>query len=216
MSSRGIFITFEGTDGCGKSTQVKELRRRIQRCQEEVILTREPGGTVVGEAIRKVLQNVPETGEIDPLTELFLFAASRKQLVKEVLEPALERGTHVIADRFLDSTTVYQGAGRGLDRAMVAQVNRYAVGNCLPDITFLMDMDAGLSRERVISRQHDESIDHIEKLPLEFYEKIRQGYLELAALEPQRVVVLDATQKIGEISEQIWLTLSSRFDGVLG
>ncbi len=215
MTERGVFISFEGVDGCGKSTQIKELRRRLRGFQDRILLTREPGGTVLGEDIRKVLQRTVDTREITAEAELLLFTASRAQLVLEVLEPALAGGKHVIADRFLDSTTIYQGVARGLDAATVKTINRFAVGTCLPDITFLIDIETSKSRQRMTSRGSDEPLDRIEKMPDAFFEQVRKGYLELAAAEPDRFVVIDGRRNIGEISEEIWTTLTDRFDGLL-
>ena len=214
MSKRGVFISFEGVDGCGKSTQVKELRRRLRGLQDRIVLTREPGGTVLGEDIRKVLQRTVDTREIKPEAELLLFTASRAQLVLEVLEPALTDGKHVIADRFLDSTTIYQGVAHGLDAATVKTINRFAVGTCLPDVTFLIDIEPNQSRLRMTTRGSDEPLDRIEKMPDSFFEQVRGGYLELAAAEPDRFVVIDGNKKMAEISEEIWTTLTDRFNGL--
>ena len=130
--SRGLFITFEGSEGCGKSTQVKRLAGRLEAQGIPFLLTREPGGTPIGEKIRELLQFAPESAAMRPETELLLFEASRSQLVREVIEPALARGLHVVSDRFFDSTTVYQGAARRLDPAIVQQLNQFAVGGCRP------------------------------------------------------------------------------------
>ena len=216
VSQRGVFISFEGVDGCGKSTQIKELRRRMRGLQDRIVLTREPGGTLLGEDIRKVLQRTADSREIQPAAELLLFTASRAQLVQEVLEPSLADGKHVIADRFLDSTTIYQGVARGLDPATVKTINRFAVGTCLPDITFLIDVDTSVSRERMISRGSDEPLDRIENSPDAFFTQVREGYLELAAAEPARFVVIDGRQKVGEISDEIWTTLTDRYHGLFG
>src|ERR1043166_2377684 len=140
--SRGLFITFEGSEGCGKSTQVKRLAARFENGGIPFLLTREPGGTAIGETIRDLLQFAPHNSAMTPETELLLFEASRSQLVREIVEPALARGVCVIADRFFDSTTVYQGAARRLDRQIVERLNTFAVGDCLPDITFVLDVDA--------------------------------------------------------------------------
>ena len=215
MSQRGIFISFEGVDGCGKSTQIKELRRRLRRLGDRLVLTREPGGTVLGEDIRKILQPTDDTRAITARAELLLFAASRAQLVTEVLEPALSEGKHVVADRFLDSTTIYQGEARGLDRETVRNINRFAVGTCMPDITFLMDIDPSDMRQRLASRAGP-GLDRFEKLPESFFHDVRKGYLALAKGEPNRFVIIDAMEKIGKISDLIWKTLTERYDGILG
>lgn len=215
MSQRGIFISFEGVDGCGKSTQIKELRRRLRPLGDKLVLTREPGGTMLGEEIRKILQRTSDTPNISDRAELLLFTASRAQLVSEMIEPALAEGRHVIADRFLDSTAIYQGVARGLDADTVAAVNRFAVGTCLPDVTFLMDIAPADSRSRLEARS-GEPLDRFEKLPDSFFETVRQGYLKLAKEEPKRFVIIDSMQKISEISDMIWETLNDRYDGLLG
>src|SRR5438309_8961631 len=140
------FITFEGSEGSGKSTQADRLAARLQRCGIPCVLTREPGGTPIGETIRELLQFAPHNSMMTPETELLLFAASRSQLVREVIRPALERGMCVIADRFFDSTSVYQGAARKLDPQFVERLNAFAVGECVPDITFILDVDAETAR----------------------------------------------------------------------
>src|SRR5438874_13522095 len=136
------FITFEGSEGCGKSTQVQLLANRLDMAGVSFLITREPGGTPIGETIRELLQFAPQSAAMTPETELLLFEASRAQLVREVIKPALESGQCVIADRFFDSTTVYQGVARKLDRKIVRQLNAFAVADCVPDITFVLDVDA--------------------------------------------------------------------------
>ena len=143
------FITFEGSEGSGKSTQAERLAARLQRSGVPCVLTREPGGTPIGESIRELLQFAPHNSSMTPETELLLFEASRSQLVREVIKPALERGICVIADRFFDSTTVYQGAARRLDREMIERFNAFAVGDCVPDVTFVLDVDAGTAESRM-------------------------------------------------------------------
>src|SRR6266498_994575 len=143
------FITFEGSEGCGKSTQVQRLATRLERCEIPYLVTREPGGTPIGETIRELLQFAPHNSGMTPETELLLFEASRSQLVGEVIKPALERGLCVIADRFFDSTSVYQGAARKLDREMVERLNTFVVGDCVPDITFILNVDAATSASRM-------------------------------------------------------------------
>ncbi len=144
--SRGLFITFEGSEGCGKSTQIQRLAARLQTAGASFIVTREPGGTAIGEKIRDLLQFAPESAGMQPKTELLLFEASRSQLVREVIEPALERGALVLSDRFYDSTTVYQGVARRLDPEIVAQLNAFAVGDCRPDATFILDVDVATAQ----------------------------------------------------------------------
>jgi dTMP kinase len=171
-------------------------------------VTREPGGTPIGETIRELLQFAPHNSAMTPETELLLFEASRSQLVREIIKPALERGLCVIADRFFDSTTVYQGAARKLDREMVQRLNAFAVGDCVPDITFVLDVDAATAALRM---QKPRKADRMEQQPAEFYERVREAYHELAAHEPKRVVLIDGSRDADQIENQIWETLSSRF-----
>ena len=148
-----------------------------------------------------------------PETELLLFEASRSQLVREVIKPALEREVCVIADRFFDSTTVYQGAARKLDRQIIQRLNEFAIGDCIPDITFVLDIDAATAQLRM--QREPRKADRMEQQPTVFYERVREGYRELAAHEPKRIVLIDASDDVGEIAKQIWKALSSRFS-VLG
>ncbi len=171
------FITFEGSEGCGKSTQVQRLAARLEKLGVPFLITREPGGTAIGESIRELLQFAPQSAAMTPETELLLFEASRSQLVRELIKPALESGKCVIADRFFDSTTVYQGVARKLDRNIVRQLNAFAVGDCVPDVTFLLDVDLKTARSRM---QQPRRPDRMEQQSDEFYEKVRDGYQELA------------------------------------
>jgi dTMP kinase len=206
------FITFEGSEGSGKSTQADRLAARFQRCGVPYILTREPGGTPIGESIRDLLQFAPHNSNMTPETELFLFEASRSQLMREVIEPALKRGMCVIADRFMDSTTVYQGAARKLDRNMIERLNAFAVGDCVPDITFVLDVDAATAESRM---QHQpRKADRMEQQPAEFYERVRGGYRELAGNEPDRVVLVNGSRDPDEIEREIWDRLCSHFPGL--
>ena len=175
------------------------------------MLTREPGGTAAGDEIRHLLQHAPEGHGLVPEAELFLFAASRAQLVREIIRPALDAGRVVISDRFHDSTAVYQGVARQLDPAMTRTVNAYAIGSTVPDITFLLDMDAREAFERLHKR--DRARDRMESEPLAFYEAVRDGYRRAAAEEPARFAVLDATRTEQELSTQIETILLERFHG---
>src|ERR1043166_8298807 len=143
------FITFEGSEGCGKTTQVQRLASRLESSAVPLLVTREPGGTAIGESIRELLQFAAHNSTMTPETELLLFEASRSQLVREIIKPALERGLCVIADRFFDSTTAYQGAARKLDQEMVERLNAFAVGECIPDVTFVLDIDAVSAKSRM-------------------------------------------------------------------
>lgn len=210
--ARGLFISFEGSEGCGKSTQVKRLAARFEREGLPFLLTREPGGTRLGEKIRELLQFAPESASMRPETELLLFEASRSQLVREVIEPALTKGTLVIADRFFDSTTVYQGAARKLDAKIVEQLNAFAIGNCRPDLTIVLDLDMALARGRLLRRVRPVgNPDRMEQEPLEFYERVSAAYRELAARESNRVQLIDGSRSVSEIEAEIWQLLLHRF-----
>ena len=211
MSERGIFITFEGSEGCGKSTQIARLEDRLRDRGIEILRTREPGGTTVGEHVRRLLQHTPEVENMTPVAELFLFAASRAQLVREKIEPALESGKWVIADRFFDSTTVYQGIGRGLGVKEVTAINSFAVGEIVPEVTFLLDMDAAEGHRRAVENAGG-GPDRMEDQPMEFFESVRNGYLELAEREPERIAVIDASRSIDEVAEAIWSECEARLD----
>ena len=202
------FITFEGSEGSGKSTQVQRLAARLERSKVPHLVTREPGGTPIGETIRELLQFASHNSGMTPETELLLFEASRSQLVREVIKPALERGMCIIADRFFDSTTVYQGAARKLDREIVERLNAFAVGDCIPDVTFVLDIDVANATSRM---QKPRRPDRMEQEPAEFYERVRQAYRGLAAREPTRVVLIDGSSSEDEIETKIWETLCSRF-----
>src|SRR6266536_5219259 len=202
------FITFEGSEGSGKSSQVQRLAGHLERVGIPYLVTREPGGTPIGETIRELLQFAPHNSTMTAETELLLFAASRSQLVREVIRPALERGTCVIADRFFDSTTVYQGAARKLDRETVERLNAFAVGDCIPDVTFVLDIDAATAKSRM---QKPRRPDRMEQEPEEFYEHVREAYRELVAREPNRVVLINGSRAADEIENEIWKTLCSRF-----
>ena len=207
------FITFEGSEGCGKSTQVRLLAARLTNAGVPVFLTREPGGTPIGEKIRDLLQFDPVNAAMTPETELLLFEASRSQLVRQEIEPALDRGLVVISDRFADSTTVYQGVARRLDQEMVGHLNSFAVGRCWPDLTFVLDVDVATARARMLRRVRPAgALDRMEQQPPEFYEAVCAAYHELARRDPYRVRLIDGRQAIAAIEEEIWETIAVRFD----
>lgn len=210
--ARGVFITFEGSEGCGKSTQVQRVASRLKQAGVPVLVTREPGGTAIGEKIRDLLQFAPESFAMTPETEVLLFEASRSQLVRETIQPALEKGTVVISDRFFDSTTVYQGVARKLSPEIVETLNTFAVGSARPDLTFILDVDVATARARMLRRVRPiTELDRMEQEPDEFYERVCAGYRELAKREPNRIVLMDGSQSVSEIEHQIWETLSHRF-----
>jgi dTMP kinase len=202
-------ITFEGSEGCGKSTQVKRLAARLGKCGIVASVLREPGGTAIGEAIRHLLQHAEENHAMAPETELLLFEASRSQLVREKIRPALQRGEWVICDRFFDSTTVYQGAARHLDLGIVTNLNAFAVGNCLPDLTFVLDIDRPTGQSRLGNRKKIR--DRMEEESDEFHERVIRAYRELAKNEPKRVVLIDGRISTDAIENQIWDALARRF-----
>ena len=202
------FITFEGSEGCGKSTQVRRLTKRLEKSGVPFLVTREPGGTPIGESIRELLQFAPQSAAMTPETELLLFESSRAQLVREVIKPALKNGHCVIADRFFDSTTVYQGVARKLDQKFVQQLNTFAVGDCVPDVTFVLDVDLKIARARMKGPRRP---DRMEMQPDEFYENVIAAYRDLANAESKRVVLIDGAKSANAIEAEIWKILSSRF-----
>jgi dTMP kinase len=204
MAAHGTFITFEGGEGCGKSTHIDRVVAQLRGQGRSVVLAREPGGTEIGEQIRHVLQYSQQSVAMVPETELLLFCASRAQLVRQVIAPALSQGQIVICDRFHDSTTVYQGIGRKLDPASVAAINSFAIGEYRPDLTLVIDLDPRIGLERARGR---ELFDRMENQSLEFYQLVRQGYLELAKREPARVKIIDGSQSIDAVQAQIWKLL---------
>lgn len=186
---KGIFITMEGPDGSGKSTQIEMLKEYLEGKGYEIVLTREPGGTKISENIREIILNKEYT-EMNDMTELLLYTAARAQLVGEVIKPALEAGKAVICDRFVDSTAVYQGMARGLGVDTVYEVNRHALQGLTPDITILL----ALSAEEGLARKKDQKeLDRMELQKVEFHQKVAEGYLKLADLHPDRIYKIDAT-----------------------
>jgi dTMP kinase len=199
----GKLISFEGSEGSGKSTQMARLASRLQTAGRSVLTTREPGGTEIGEQVRNILVHNLKGDEMTPETELLLFAASRAQHVRELIAPNLQKGVIVLCDRFLDSSTVYQGIARNLAADPVAQINRFAVGNTMPDLTFILDVPTKVSLARIKQRASDLP-DRMERENIEFYEKVRAGYLLLAKNMPERVVVVDGTQSEAVVEKKIW------------
>ncbi len=210
--SRGYFVSFEGSEGCGKSSQVRLLIERLGREGREVVRVREPGGTPLGERIRELLQHAPEGEAMCPETELLLFNASRAQLVRQVVEPALAEGRWVVADRFFDSTTVYQGMGRGLDPGAVADIIRIAVGPTRPDLTIILDVTLEQAQQRM--RQRAASRDRFERESAEFFTRVRQGFLQLADREPDRVRVVDSSASVEQVHQRIWEILTRQHHGL--
>lgn len=205
-SMTGRFITFEGPEGCGKSTQVKRLKAFLEERGLEVVCTREPGGTATGEAIRNILQHDVSGEDLSDECELLLFAASRAQMMDRVILPALARGAWVVCDRFTDSTLAYQGYGRGMSLEDLHGINDFAIEGVRPDLTFLLDIPLEVSAARLNKRFADlgEKADRFEKLDDAFHERVRLGYLELAVQNPDRFCVVDGTQSIDEVTELVF------------
>lgn len=211
MASQGLFISFEGSEGCGKSTQIARLAGRLEATGREVIRLREPGGCPLGEKIRDLLKFDPAGAGMTAEAELLLFAASRAQLVREVIRPALERGAVVLCDRFLDSTTVYQGVARAVAPSEVAVVNAFAVGETLPEVTLLLDLETAEGLRRAGARKGPS--DRMEQEDAAFYEAVRRGYLDLAAGQPERIAVIDASGDMEEVESAILAVLKERLKG---
>jgi dTMP kinase len=208
----GLFVTFEGGEACGKSTQVKRLVRRLEKLGRAVVAVHEPGFTEIGSAIRQLLLHAKAGDSMRNETELLLFAASRAQLVGETILPAIRKGIVVVSDRFYDSTTVYQGIGRGMDLAFVRALNDFVAAGCKPDRTFLLDLDVALSRARQRRRVRPVGQqDRMEQLSDEFFEQVRHGYLVISRAEPDRLKVIDASQTQDQVEEAIW----KEIDGLL-
>lgn len=201
--STGKLISFEGSEGSGKSTQIARLAGHLQKAGREVVATREPGGTEIGEQIRNIIVHNSKGDEMCPETELLLFTAARAQVVREVIVPALTRGAIVVSDRYLDSSTVYQGIARNLAPGPVSDINRFAVGNVMPDLTIVIDVPTEVSLERIRQRASDLP-DRMERENIVFYTKVREGYLLLAQQWPERVVVVDGTQTVEALDKKIW------------
>ena len=206
----GYFITFEGSEGCGKTTQIEALAKALEAQGKTVLITREPGGTLIGEKIRNLLQDPSHKNEISDMAELLLFSASRAELIASRIQPALKRGEIVICDRFYDSTYVYQGLGRAIDMDIVEQLNQITVGTLKPDLTILLDLDAKIGIDRAKSRQSGE-LDRIENESLAFFEAVRNGYLDLAKKEPERFKTIDGLLSVDAIKAIIWDTVETRF-----
>jgi dTMP kinase len=207
----GLLISFEGSEGSGKTTQIELLVPRLQKLGREVVVTREPGGTGIGEDIRHLLIRANGSDEMCPETELLLFAASRAQLVREVLLPCLNAGKIVLCDRYLDSTTVYQGAARSLAPDPVDQINKFAVGDVVPNLTIVLDVPAEVSIQRVKHRATDLP-DRIERENIDFYRIVREGYLLLAKSMPGRFHVVDGTAAAAVIEKEVWKTVKRLMD----
>ncbi len=207
-SPRGLFVTLEGGEGAGKSTQLAALADRARAAGIETVTTREPGGTPLGERLREALLGSAD-GDTDDRAELLVFAASRAQLVAEVIRPTLERGSLVICDRFADSTVAYQQFGRGLSPEVVAAAIELATDGLTPDLTILLDLEPGAGRARTASPD-----DYLERAGAEFHKRVRAGFAELAAAEPERWFVIDGTLPVDEVTELAWERLRGCLEAV--
>ena len=209
-----LLISFEGSEGSGKSTQIARLAAHLQKTGREVVTTREPGGTEIGEQIRNIIVHNSKGEEMCAETELLLFAAARAQLVREVIVPALSRGAMVLCDRFLDSSTVYQGIARNLAADPVSQINRFAVGNVMPDVTIVIDVPTAVSLARLRQRASDLP-NRMERENIDFYKKVRDGYLVLAKGMPERFIVIDGTKSEDAIEKRVWAEVKARLGRAL-
>ena len=206
--SRGIFISMEGPDGSGKSTQIELIKEYLEKEGKDVIITREPGGTRISEAIREIILNSEYT-EMSPVTEMMLYASARAQLIAEVIGPAIESGKAVISDRFVDSSLVYQGMARGLGVETVYEINKVAIGEYMPQLTIMLDLPAEVG----IGRKKDQKeLDRMELESLEFHKKVAAGYREMAQRFPERIKSIDATLPI----EEIYGIIKGSVEGLLG
>jgi dTMP kinase len=199
----GKLISFEGSEGSGKSTQISLLAAHLQKTGKEVVTTREPGGTEIGEQIRNIIVHNSKGDEMCPETELLLFTAARAQVVREIIVPALIAGQYVLSDRYLDSSTVYQGIARNLAAGPVADINRFAIGNVMPDVTVIIDVPTEVSISRLKQRTTDLP-DRMERENIDFYNKVREGYLLLAKNMPDRVILVDGTKSVAQVAKTIW------------
>ena len=206
MAARGMFITFEGGDGSGKSTQIQSVRDWFESRGREVIVTREPGGTELGTEIRRLVQNGPE--DVDARTEALLYAADRAYHVATVIAPALERGAVVLGDRYIDSSLAYQGAARSLGVDEIASLSAWATRGLYPSLTFLLDLPP-----EVGARRRTDAPDRMERESMDFHERVRHEYLRLADAEPDRIVVIDAVGTVDEVFSEIRGVLVERFEG---
>lgn len=207
-----LFVTFEGGEAAGKTTQIALLAERLTSCGHSSLVTREPGGTPLGEELRNLLKFHEAGKNMFPEAELLLFAASRAQHAREIITPALQSGKTVLCDRYYDSTTAYQGAARRLDPEQVAWINSFAVGACRPDVTIYLDLAPEKARERMALRNQGftAQTDRMETEPLDFYRKIRECYLQIAQEQPTRFHVIDGDHPVGKIENEIWQIIAAR------
>ncbi|NLP46339.1 MAG: dTMP kinase [Epulopiscium sp.] len=206
MNKTGWFITMEGPDGSGKTTQIQLLEQVLKSQGYKVWVTREPGGTLIGEQIRKIILDV-DNEEMDPMTEAILYAAARAQHVKQLIEPALDQGMIVLCDRFLDSSVAYQGVARGLGMDTIEGINQYATGGLVPDITFFIDIDPVIGLKR---KKNQTELDRLEQETLDFHQKVYKGYLALCNRYSDRIYRVFGQDTVENIHQQIWSKLKEQ------
>lgn len=204
--TRGLFVTFEGGDGCGKTTQAELARQHLEATGRKVLRTREPGGTELGVEIRQILLH--SRGHVDPKAEALLFAADRAHHINTLVRPALESGITVIQDRYIDSSVAYQGAGRDLDPAAILALSGWATGGLTPDLTVLLDLDPAVAAARVHAQS--KQFDRLEAEKADFRNRLRAGFLKIAAQEPERFLLVDATLSVADIAGIIQDTIEAR------
>ncbi|MDF2820589.1 MAG: tmk [Clostridiales bacterium] len=204
---RGLFITFEGGDGSGKTSQINLLKKYFEQQGKEVIITREPGGTVISEKVREIILDINNT-EMSDITEALLYAAARAQHVNEVIEPAIKEGKIVICDRFVDSSVVYQGYARQIGIDMILKINDIATNGLVPDLTFYLDLEAKIGLNR---KKNQAELDRLEVEKIEFHENVISGYRELANRNPDRIITIDATLTVEEIYNKVVQTIKGRY-----
>lgn len=205
---RGLFITVEGTDGSGKTTQIANMQRYLDSIGCHVLLTREPGGTRISESIRSIILN-PEYTEMSDTSELLLYSASRAQLVEQVIKPSIEKSVTVICDRYVDSFYAYQGFGRGVRPELLKSITDIAINGMMPDITFFFDLDPEIGLKRRFAATES---DRIENEMLDFHKKVYEGYKTLARMDPKRIKTIDATKP----EEEVWRDVRRQLDRTLG
>jgi dTMP kinase len=206
-----MFITFEGVEGCGKTVQARLLAEHLRQLGLPVILTREPGGTAIGDQIRAVLHDTGNTAML-PTSEILLYSAARAQIVGQIIRPALDAGQIVVCDRYADSTLAYQGYGRGLDMEALQYITLFATGGLRPDLTLLLDVDveAGLVRKQAAFRARQDELNRMDQQTVDFYSRVREGYRTLVAQEPGRWVVIDAARDIAAVQDEIRSVVAPR------
>jgi len=213
---RRRLISFEGMEGCGKSTQIQRVRDWLEQYNKNILVVREPGGTPLGEALRHLLKHDDSGIEMCDETELMLFAASRAELTRKKIIPHLEQGGWVLCDRFLDSTTIYQGQARGLNTETVSQINQLAIKNTFPGLTLVLDLPLETAIGRMTARkQSDDPRDRMEEQPMKFFQTVSDSYRKLAQQEPDRVRLINASDTVDKVFASIQKTISHAFYGEL-